>query len=207
MVPKAQVRVCLWFQTPKELLPEVLSFFAQRRELLGAALGSSLLTMRHGYYLEIVGAMLQEPGSILLLLANGGHLPIFPVLHLLAQGSPEDHLEGLARPLPVKATDEVEGRVSRAVDTGQEDTEVVEGVISRFGHGEPDDAEGQTEEEEAQDREQKDHVELWGMLLLGAGLEAAEQQQTGRAQDGEQEEDPGGGGGHKRGTELCLWDE
>lgn len=55
-----------------------------------------------------------------------------------------------------------------------------------------------------QDREQKDQVELFRMMLLGGGLDLEKQRQTGHAQDGEWEEDPGSGDSHKCGTELTT---
>ena len=44
-------------------------------------------------------------------------------------------------------------------------------------------------------------------MLLGAGLDSLEQQQTGNAQDGELEEDRHGGGSLKFVTELFLFGE
>ena len=117
----------------------------------------------------------------------------------------KDCLEALRGPLPLKAPDEeVSGRVGRAVDAAQEDTDVIEGVIFFLSCIEPDDTEGQTEEE-AQEREQEDQVEPSGLMLLGAGLDSVEQQQTGYAQDGELEEDRHSGGSIKSITELFLF--
>eukprot|EP00069_Balaena_mysticetus_P010362 bmy_20600T0 len=123
-------------------------------------------------------------------------------------GSLEDHLEGLPQPLCLKApNEEVNSRVSRAVGAGQVDADVAESVMFRVSYEAADDAEGQPEEKEAQDRQQKNQVELSGPVLLGARLDSEEEQQAGQAQDGEREEDPHGGGGRQCGTELCPWDE
>lgn len=101
--------------------------------------------MRHGYHQEFVGTVLQGDRSILqaclLHIARWGHFPILSIFHLLTQGSLEDNPEGLTWQLPLKSPDETNGRVSHAVDAGQEDTDVFEGLISHFGCGEPDDAE------------------------------------------------------------------
>ena len=74
---------------------------------------------------------------------------------LLTQGSLKDCLEALLGPLLLKAPDEeVNGRVGRAVDAAQEDTDVIGDVIFFLSCIEPDDTEGQTEEE-AQEREER----------------------------------------------------
>ena len=67
----------------------------------------------------------------------------------------KDCLEALRGPLLLKAPDEeVNGRVGRAVDAAQEDTDVIGDVIFFLSYIEPDDTEGQTEEE-AQEREER----------------------------------------------------
>ena len=168
--------------------------------------------VRCGYVHETVGKLTHwEPPTIpseahALRLASWGHSLVLSILRLLTQGSLKDHLEGLRRPLPLKAPDEeANGRVGRAVDAGQEDTDVIEDV-NFLSCTEPDDTEGQAEEE-AQERKQEDQIELSGLMLLGAGLNSPEQQQTGNAQDGELEEDRHGGGSLKFVTELFLFGE
>lgn len=84
----------------------------------------------------------------------------------------EDQLEGLPQPLSLKAPNEkVKSRVSHAVGAGQEDAGVAEAVVLHVSYKEPDDAEAQAKEEEAQGREQKDQVELSGPVLLGTRLD------------------------------------
>ena len=129
---------------------------------------SILLVVRHGDCHETVGTV--PPGPLIhweppppphqseahvLHLACWNHFLVLGILCLLTQGSLKDCLEALRGPLLLKAPDEeVNGRVGRAVDAAQEDTDVIGDVIFFLSYIEPDDTEGQTEEE-AQEREER----------------------------------------------------